>query len=223
MKISASLFANSANLQELRLVVDITLALGIGVNTAIFSVVEGTLLRPLPFLHPERLVRIYEAQDENGARGASLNLSDRTVVRFRESGRNIFEDIAGGTGGTAVVGSDKGSPAQSCPPLRSLRIFFRCLVSRRDLVAPLGRRKGEWRCRCSYHQRRFLAQRTAARNAVLGSSLLIDETLVRSLAYAKSFRHPYRASIWLPPASIWTIPRQSTTIICMVSVVCEAE
>ena len=56
-----------------------TLALGIGANTAIFSVVEGTLLRPLPFPGAERLVRIFEALDENGARSASLNLSDRTV------------------------------------------------------------------------------------------------------------------------------------------------
>ena len=60
----------------------LTLALGIGANTAIFSVVEGTLLRPLPFSHAERLVRIYEAQDENGRRAASLNLSDRTVQHF---------------------------------------------------------------------------------------------------------------------------------------------
>src|SRR5438067_8825204 len=82
----------------------ITLALGIGANTAIFSVVEGALLRPLPFPHAERLVRILEAPDEAGARATSLNLTDRTVVRFREQGRDIFEDVAGATGGASVVG-----------------------------------------------------------------------------------------------------------------------
>src|SRR5246127_3245653 len=88
-----------------------TLALGDGANTAIFSVVEGALLRPLPFPNAQRLVRIYEALDENGARSATLNLSARTTARFREFGRDIFEDVAGGTGGASVVTVSASSPA----------------------------------------------------------------------------------------------------------------
>src|SRR5499427_3178360 len=106
------------------LVAILTLALGIGANTAIFSVVEGALLRPLPFPHAERLVRIYEALDENGARSATLNLSDRTAARFREFGRDIFEDVAGGTGDASVVSVNATSPAQTVPAASVTYNFF---------------------------------------------------------------------------------------------------
>src|SRR4051794_32233006 len=121
----------------------LTLALGIGANTAIFSVVEGTLLRPLPFPHAERLVRIYEALDENGARTASLNLSDRTLARFREFARDIFEDVAGGTGSAAVVGLNDGSPVQTVPTALITSNFFDILglppAQGRNFTAEEGR------------------------------------------------------------------------------------
>ena len=184
------------------LVAVLTLALGIGANTAIFSVVESVLLRPLPFPRAEQLVRIYEALDENGARSASLNLSDRTVARFREFGREIFEDVAGGTGGAAVVGVNGGSPIQTVPAARVTSNFFDVLglppAQGRNFTAEEGLNET---ASVAIVSDDFWRNALNSRRDVLGSAIVIDGTPRTIIGVMpKAFRHPYRANLWLPLA-----------------------
>src|SRR5262245_11811667 len=66
------------------LIAIITLALGIGANSIIFSLINALLLRPLPVENPERLVAVYTGDFSNEQRGGSSYLD---YVDFRERNR----------------------------------------------------------------------------------------------------------------------------------------
>ena len=86
------------------LAVVLTLALGIGANSAIFSVVYGVLLRPLPYASPERLVVLYGRYPEYGR--TSTSLPDYRDWRDRS---HSFEQLAARHKGTFVLTGD-GEP-----------------------------------------------------------------------------------------------------------------
>jgi putative ABC transport system permease protein len=69
----------------------LTLALGIGANTAIFSLVNAVLLRPLPYADPDRLVTMVKAYPQKGLDSWGLSQSDFAMYRDQN---HVFEKMA---------------------------------------------------------------------------------------------------------------------------------
>ena len=98
----------------------LTLALGIGVNTAIFSLIHDLFLRGLPFSQPDRIVRIYgEAKERNMQQ---LPFSVPRFWHFRD-GQSVFSGMAADSGmgfiltGPDLLGAGGGHWHLSRPPM----------------------------------------------------------------------------------------------------------
>jgi putative ABC transport system permease protein len=72
------------------LIAVITLALGIGANTAIFSILNAVVLRPLPFKEPNRIVHLWERDLKHGS--DRFPLSPPNFIDYRDQSR-VFEQI----------------------------------------------------------------------------------------------------------------------------------
>jgi predicted permease len=70
----------------------LTLALGIGANTAIFSVVYAVLLKPLPYPAPNQLVVVFDAKPQEGVNFTGVSYMDFEDVRAQNS---VFTELAG--------------------------------------------------------------------------------------------------------------------------------
>jgi predicted permease len=86
----------------------ITLAVAIGANALIFSVVNGVLLKPLPFADPERLVGVWHVAP--GIAPGPMNQAPSTYFTYREDGE-VFQDI-GLWDDTSVTITGRGEPEQ---------------------------------------------------------------------------------------------------------------
>src|SRR5262245_40738644 len=92
------------------LIAILTLALGVGATTTIFSAVQNILLTPLPYADAHRMVTV---------RIESPSTSSRRVPRTQEfldyqEQSHAFEDVAGGTGGAALYDSGAGVEMFPC-------------------------------------------------------------------------------------------------------------
>ena len=84
----------------------LTLAVGIGANTAIFTVVNGVLLKPLPYSEPERIVRLWEQT----ARGPRVQVSTPNFLDWRTRATSFETMAAYGGGREAVLGGTPNTP-----------------------------------------------------------------------------------------------------------------
>src|SRR4051812_27893462 len=83
----------------------LSLALGVGANTAIFSIVNAVLLRSLPFSHPERLVKIVASNRGVGARDIGLSVPEFDDLRSRAG---VFDQVTATQGGpTHLTGAER--------------------------------------------------------------------------------------------------------------------
>ncbi len=174
----------------------LTLALGIGANTAIFSVVNAVLLRPLPYENPGQLVRLWA--DNSGRRTAQNHFAPAEITGFRDQ-LTTFEEIglfdiglsANLTGGAQPerVKESEASPGLFTA-LRVKPILGRTFLPDETDVA---------QSKVALISERLWNRRFGADPNFAGRSILLDGvsfTVVGVLP--ASFKFPENVDLWLP-------------------------
>src|SRR5262249_15114046 len=173
----------------------LTLALGIGVNAAIFSVVDGVLLRPLPYQNSDQLVRIWSANPETGQR--YLETSYQDFRRFKQQSR-AFAAMAAFSEAPRILRDDRGEPSHITVARVSDSLFQILSVSPapgRDFLPEEYERGG----RSIILSHRLWQSRYAANPDILGRTVTIDgepHTVVG--VTPQGYNIPRTADLWRP-------------------------
>ena len=173
----------------------LTLALGIGANTAIFSVVDAMLLRPLPYPEPKRLVRLWEC---NPSRGYLRNVvNPLNFLDWRDNTRS-FEGMAALSGGMTNLGAH-GEPI-AVPGLQVSPEFFSILG-----VAPvMGRTFSSDEGVAGHDQVVVLSYELWQRQFGLDSGIVGKKVNVEGLPYTVVGVMPRGFSFPRTKAELWT-------------------
>jgi putative ABC transport system permease protein len=99
----------------------LTIALGIGASTAIFSVTNAVLLRPLPYRDPDRLVVACTDMRKRNVR--DFPISNANFIDLREGTKSAFEDIAGVFTFPLVLQGEDGTAEQANASVVTINTF----------------------------------------------------------------------------------------------------
>ncbi len=175
----------------------LTLALGIGANTAVFSIVRGVLFRPLPYGQPERLVWIggQEVRSSTERTGVSIP----TLLDLRERTRSIASAAAFSFFVEKLVVTGAGEPEQ-IDGVRVSANFFDVL----GVPAAAGRvfREGEDRRgapRVAVLSHDLWLRSYAADPAAVGRTITLNSVSHEIIGIMPpGFRYPGRIAVWVP-------------------------
>ena len=106
----------------------LTLALGIGANLAIFTVVNSVLLRPLPLAEPERLVRVYSDLPGAGANDVGMSVPEVEDLSTRAG---VFDEVSAILGASAAL--EGGDRVERIELLGTSANYFDMLQSKAEL------------------------------------------------------------------------------------------
>jgi predicted permease len=180
----------------------ITLALGIGANTSIFSVVNAVLLRSLPFSDADRLVRVWHTPPQSSFPGIDVfSISPANFLDW-QSQNHVFSSMAiYGFGGFTLTGGDK---AEQVTASRVSAEFFSTLGAQPifgRLFSAEENQPGHSNVVILSH--RFWQDHFASSRDIVGRDIILDGTkyLVAGVMPA-NFRFPDFAQVWAPLA--WT-------------------